>query len=120
VEAKKLREYRRELEEIRNRLAEEIDHIVDATRDEYQVPGEHDARPSQTVDRQVYLEQNEEALHEAVRAALARIEAGTFGDCESCGQPISSERLSAIPYAVFCVKCQARHEAQQAPAGQES
>jgi DnaK suppressor protein len=98
------------------RLTGEIDRIVDATRDEYQVPGEHDARPSQTIDRQVNLEQNEEALHEAVRAALGRIEAGTFGTCEKCGRAISAERLRAAPYAALCVECQERQEAQQAAA----
>jgi DnaK suppressor protein len=88
--------------------------MIDAVRDEYQIPGEHDAKPSQTVDRQVVVEQNEESLVTAIHAALARIEAGTFGTCENCGREISLERLKAVPYAACCAPCQQRKEAEEA------
>ncbi|MEO7837150.1 MAG: TraR/DksA C4-type zinc finger protein [Acidimicrobiales bacterium] len=37
--------------------------------------------------------------------ALARIDAGTYGICESCGQPIPRARLKALPHARLCVAC---------------
>ena len=40
-----------------------------------------------------------------VDEALARLEAGTYGFCEDCGQPIAPERLEAIPTARSCVRC---------------
>ena len=40
-----------------------------------------------------------------VLVALARIEDGTFGTCERCGNPIPEERLEAIPTATLCVAC---------------
>lgn len=40
-----------------------------------------------------------------VDRALAKIDAGTYGACESCGKPISSERLEALPWAVLCIDC---------------
>jgi DnaK suppressor protein len=40
-----------------------------------------------------------------VERALERIEAGTYGRCESCGEPISPERLEAFPSATSCVSC---------------
>ncbi len=43
-----------------------------------------------------------------VVGALARIEAGTFGTCERCGNPIPAERLEAIPTATLCVACKQR------------
>ena len=43
-----------------------------------------------------------------VREALARVEAGTYGTCRVCGQPIGRERLEAIPGATTCITCQAR------------
>jgi DnaK suppressor protein len=113
VDAKKLGEFRRELEAMLMRLTGDIDGMIGAVRDEYQVPGEHDARPSQTVDRQVVVEQNEEILRRDVRAALDRIDAGSFGTCPSCGRSISAERLRAIPYATFCVECQEQQEAEE-------
>ena len=40
-----------------------------------------------------------------VEHALERIASGTYGRCESCGEPISAERLEAFPAATLCVTC---------------
>ena len=48
-----------------------------------------------------------ETLHE-VDAALARMETGTYGRCESCGNPIPEDRLDARPYARQCMACKKR------------
>lgn len=39
--------------------------------------------------------------------ALAKVEAGTYGLCDGCGQPIAPERLEALPWAAVCVRCKA-------------
>lgn len=44
-----------------------------------------------------------------IDAALDRIHAGTFGTCVSCGEPISVERLHAVPHTPFCKDCAAAH-----------
>jgi RNA polymerase-binding transcription factor DksA len=43
-----------------------------------------------------------------VEAALARLEAGTYGTCERCGEPIGDDRLEAMPAARRCISCAAR------------
>src|SRR5512141_1758660 len=43
-------------------------------------------------------------LHQ-VELALAGLEAGTYGDCRSCGKPIALERLQAIPWVAYCIDC---------------
>jgi len=40
------------------------------------------------------------------RAALGRIEEGSFGICQQCDQEIHPKRLAAIPWAPFCILCQ--------------
>lgn len=40
-----------------------------------------------------------------IRAALGRIEDGVYGDCVACGEPISDERLDAVPHAARCRSC---------------
>jgi DnaK suppressor protein len=40
-----------------------------------------------------------------IQAALQRIENGTYGACETCGEPIGERRLQAIPEATRCVGC---------------
>lgn len=42
-----------------------------------------------------------------IDAALARIDAGTYGSCEACGLAIARERLEVIPQARLCVTCSA-------------
>lgn len=48
-----------------------------------------------------------------VRAALARIEDGTYGVCLSCEEPIPKKRLDALPWAAYCVRCQEAVDAQR-------
>ncbi len=45
-----------------------------------------------------------------ITAALARVDAGTFGDCAACEEPIAEARLEADPANPFCLDCaEARH-----------
>ena len=41
-----------------------------------------------------------------VEDALARIEDGTYGECQMCGENVPVARLKAIPWARYCVSCQ--------------
>lgn len=41
----------------------------------------------------------------AIRAAMARIDAGTYGRCATCGRAIAPARLAALPSATTCVAC---------------
>ncbi|HEX4413450.1 MAG TPA: TraR/DksA C4-type zinc finger protein [Lacipirellulaceae bacterium] len=50
---------------------------------------------------------NEQYIVSEIRDALARIENGKFGVCESCGKAIAPARLEAIPYTRYCVDCAA-------------
>ena len=47
---------------------------------------------------------------EAIQVALAHIDAGTYGLCDTCGETISAARLTAMPTARRCVECQERLE----------
>ena len=40
------------------------------------------------------------------RAALRRIQEGSFGTCQECDEDIHSKRLAAVPWATFCIRCQ--------------
>ena len=65
-----------------------------------------------TLDREIdySLEENSEHVLRSIDGALQRIEDGTFGTCETCGEPISEERLEAIPYATQCIDCRRKGE----------
>ena len=67
---------------------------------------------SEMFDREVdeSLEDNAELIVREIDDALERIDAGTYGVCVRCGQPIPEERLTAVPYAVLCVPCKREEE----------
>jgi DnaK suppressor protein len=57
---------------------------------------------------------NRESLYiKKVEEALRRIEAGEFGECESCGEDIEFRRLEARPTATLCVSCKEDQERQE-------
>lgn len=58
------------------------------------------------------LLENEEHLLEEINGALARIEHGSFGKCLDCQKPISAQRLQAVPYARYCVRCARKPQTQ--------
>lgn len=55
-------------------------------------------------------EERERVEVDAVQRALKRLDAGAYGDCASCGEPIPLPRLLAQPAAERCVACQAAFE----------
>jgi RNA polymerase-binding protein DksA len=67
---------------------------------------------SATYDRELELglEEGAEDLLAKIEAALKRIDDGTYGICENCGQPIGEERLEAMPWATLCIDDKRREE----------
>jgi RNA polymerase-binding transcription factor len=53
---------------------------------------------------------NDRQLLESIDQALDRIEAGKYGKCNHCGQPIQEKRLEAVPWARHCLRCQDLNE----------
>jgi DnaK suppressor protein len=61
-------------------------------------------------EHELALNNNMRELLEQTEHALDRIDAGTYGVCESCGKPIGKARLQAFPRATLCVVCKQRQE----------
>jgi RNA polymerase-binding transcription factor DksA len=88
-------------------LAREFDGIVEAaegvaTDDEHDPEGHTIAFERQQVAG--LLRDARTRLHD-IDDAFARIAAGCYGTCESCGRPIAAERLAARPAARTCIAC---------------
>lgn len=88
-------------------LTRDFDGVVAASRDT-NADDEHDPE-GQTIAYErsqvaALIEQAERHLAE-VEAALARLEQGSYGVCERCGEPIAPGRLEARPTARTCVAC---------------
>jgi RNA polymerase-binding protein DksA len=112
-------DFRKRLVEERKRVKEAIDYLHEenpgSIQDEAQ-DSTADNHPADvatvTFDRELdySLEENEERLLAAIDAALERIDEGTYGMCNTCGQPIGEERLEALPWTTQCIDCKRKEE----------
>lgn len=87
-------------------LSEEVEEVAG-------IPDNHIGETATaTLDREIdySLEENSTEVLAAIDGALARIENGTYGTCESCGKEIPAERLEARPWSTLCIDCQRRLE----------
>jgi RNA polymerase-binding protein DksA len=93
------------LEAERARLREELAATIEA-------PGQMTYGSQAAAATHVFEQQRDLALRDRaiqqlalVEAALARLDAGTFGRCTRCGKPIAPARLEALPWAEHCIDC---------------
>ncbi len=89
----------------RAELAEDLIDIEDKLDDP--MPKDWEDRASERQGDEVLEALGNVELDELRRidAALARMEDGSYGTCAKCGDPISDERLSAVPTAALCRNC---------------
>ncbi len=66
---------------------------------------EEEATESFELERRLTLEKSMREQLTAVEHALQKFEDGTYGLCDSCGQPIDPARLEALPQASLCLRC---------------
>jgi RNA polymerase-binding transcription factor DksA len=108
--------YRRRLKQLAERMQNDASAVIEQVREPSggQAAGELSNAPMHLGDMgteeflqdiNATLMENEEYLVNEARDALRRIDNGTFGRCEECGQEIPRERLDALPYARFCTRC---------------
>jgi RNA polymerase-binding protein DksA len=111
--------FRTLLEQERERISTALEHLhssnatsLDDETDEIPSDNHLGDTASATLDRTIdyTLEEGAEQTLEAIDAALGRIDAGTYGTCERCGEPIGAERLEALPWATLCIDDQRRLE----------
>jgi RNA polymerase-binding protein DksA len=61
-------------------------------------------------EQELSIANNRRDLLLQMERAMERLDAGTYGRCESCSQPIPKARLQAFPSATLCVRCKQREE----------
>jgi DnaK suppressor protein len=105
------------LRELLNRQRNiELARIKDFRRDQSEakltVPSDEleAARSEADVELQASLIERSENRLKAIDAAFSRLEQGSYGTCDQCGNEISLERLKALPFAIYCVDCQEERE----------
>lgn len=97
---------RGEIAKAESDLAERLADAVDGAGDD---PTDTGAKAYQR-EHDLALAYNTRDLLAQSERAVERMEAGTYGVCESCGNAIGKARLQAFPRATLCVKCKQREE----------
>ena len=112
-----LAEVRGDLDSDRERLRRELNlaehELHDLMRDAGDGAGNDQADVGSTTferDHEMSLANNARDMLAQTERALLRIEDGSYGVCESCGQPIGKMRVMAFPRATLCLSCKQREE----------
>lgn len=113
---KKTEQARTLLEDEKKRIEADMDQLtLDSHSDDARREGspfgkrEEEATESLEFEKRLALEKQLRDQLTDVEHALKKIEEGTYGLCDDCGQPIAENRLQALPAASLCVECKAKH-----------
>lgn len=114
---------KRELDRIKKELHRRRNELLGQALD----PGDADLRSerenlldsgdvaSQEVNQafKIRLREREQKLLKKVDSALQRVDDGSFGTCDDCGEGIEIKRLLARPVTTLCIECKSRQEEEE-------
>jgi len=112
---KQLAHFKKMLEEMKRGLSQDIDRTVHTMQDEATIFADPNDRASQESDMSLELRNRdrERKLIKKIDETIARIDAGEYGYCESCGVEIGLKRLEARPTATLCIDCKTLDELRE-------
>ncbi len=112
---KQLAHFRKILEAWKAELSQDIDTTIHSMQDEATVFADPNDRATQESDMALELRNRdrERKLIKKIDETIAKINAGDYGYCESCGVEIGIERLQARPTASLCIDCKTLEEIKE-------
>jgi len=113
--AKDLKQIRKTLQsKINELMAEAGKTVVDMAGNEEKLPDMNDrASLESDVNLEIRMRERERKLIVKMREAIERIDSGTYGICEECGENIGVKRLMARPVTTLCIECKTIEEKRQ-------
>ena len=112
---KHLAHFKKKLEEMSDSILTGADRtITDMTDHNDNYPDPTD-RASAESDRsfELRIRDRERKLLNKIKEAIERIDNGSYGVCDDCGDEIAVERLDARPVTTFCIDCKTRQEQEE-------
>ena len=115
MSSRQLAHFRTILETLKSELMHDIERTVHTMQDEATVFADPNDRASQETDIAIELRNRdrERKLIKKIDETIARIEAGEYGYCDSCGVEIGLKRLEARPTATLCIDCKTLEEVRE-------
>ncbi|MGA1599822.1 MAG: RNA polymerase-binding protein DksA [bacterium] len=107
--------FRERLMEMRQELLGESEETVHELREENALFPDPNDRASMESDNinTLRIRDRERKLLAKVDEAIERLEEGSFGICEECGEEIGVERLKIRPVTTYCIVCKEEQEAEE-------
>jgi len=107
--------FRDKLHEMLNEIQEKGQNTLENMSDGHEQYADPADRASLESDQYftLRLRDRDRKLVNKINEALQRIEDGTYGICEGCGEEISVPRLKARPVTTLCIDCKSRQEEQE-------
>lgn len=108
-----LKKFKQSLEEKRAAIIKNAEQTLDEemTLDSNDLPDEMDLASSEYLQSFTFrLRGREKTFLSKIDKALAKIDDGSFGICENCGEEISAKRLEARPETTLCIRCKEDQE----------
>jgi len=110
------KEFRRIYNELKDKKVEILNRLMKERTDYYEnlrnEGGDLADEASESIERELIYDLSgaEKREGEEIDTALGKMDEGTYGNCETCGQEISLERIKIKPYAKYCTKCKEAQE----------
>lgn len=110
-----MKELRKQLLDMKADILRDIEERQEREHTEHNEIGDDYDKASQEREREldIILTAQEQHKLQAIEEALRRMDEGSYGECEECGEKISKQRLKALPFATLCVGCKSRHEQEE-------
>ncbi len=108
-----IKRYLSVLNEKKKNVLEELNkHLDDGKKIEFNEVKDSVDLATDTYDTEFLhnLSDTEKMILEEIDHAIEKAEKGDYGACETCGKPISKERLEALPFSKNCITCQTKKE----------
>jgi len=100
------------LEELLEEADRTVDGMTDAKAENFPDPTDRASLESNR-NFTLRIRDRERKLIVKIKEALARIDDGSYGKCEECGENIGRERLEARPVTTLCIDCKSLQEAEE-------
>lgn len=115
MDPKDIEFFRKLLTEMLNGIVRQGDETIEDMTDTVEVYADPADRATAESDRAftLRLRDRERRLIKKIKEALERIDDGSFGICEECGDDISVPRLKARPVTTLCINCKSRQEEEE-------
>jgi DnaK suppressor protein len=110
---KQLEHFRKILSSLKEELSQDIDRTVHTMQDEATIFADNDRASRSPTWRELRNRDRERKLIKKIEETIAKIDAGEYGYCDSCGIEIGLKRLEARPTATLCIDCKTLDELRE-------